>query len=149
MRHVIDTHDAAAKANKCCVVCVLPPHCFPFSVSPKTFATSSACGYDSVPWDLGALLALRALGPLPEGASVAVDGFVGSSYGGVSGGTLASLFAASTDVPPAANLRASTALDPGWGPRPAPTPQLLPKWSPTAAKWTFPSVSTLYLTRSS
>jgi short subunit dehydrogenase-like uncharacterized protein len=93
-----------------------------------------------VPWDLGALLALQQLraGGAPEGA-VRVDGFVGASAGGVSGGTLASMRNALED-PAMAKLGGSHALDPEWAPRTDAGPQLAPRHNAAARRWTLPSI---------
>lgn len=54
------------------------------------------CGYDSVPMDLSALLLLENLdkerSKCSEKGAIMVEGFVGKSFGGFSGGTLASAF---------------------------------------------------------
>ena len=54
-------------------------------------ALVSCCGYDSVPWDLGAAKAVEKARASAGGAtSVVATGHAGSSRGGVSGGTIAS-----------------------------------------------------------
>lgn len=101
----------------------------------------SACGYDSVPWDLGAMLAVQQLkkGGAVRG-SMRVEGFVGTSAGGVSGGTIASLLHALVEDPRARAMQGGHTLDPEWAPRPDAGPQMLPKYSPVAQRWTLPSI---------
>ena len=121
MRANIDKHHEAAKAAGVCVV--------------------HSVGYDSVPWDLGTLLAVQALRDAGVGAnaSVRVDGLVGATAGGFSGGTVASLLDVMVD--PAANkLSGSHSLDPEWAPRPDRGPQLVPAYNSAARRWTLPSI---------
>ena len=102
----------------------------------------SAVGYDSVPWDLGALLAVKQLAADagPEGVKhpVRVSGLVGATAGGFSGGTLASLLGA-LDDPASRGMSGAHALVPGWsGPNPA--PQMSARFCAPARRWTLPSI---------
>ncbi len=100
----------------------------------------SACGYDSVPWDLGTLLALQALRAQPGTTSeVAIDGFVGATSGGFSGGTIASLLGA-LDDPASAGMSGAHALDATWAPRADRAPQLGAHYAASAKRWTMASV---------
>lgn len=99
----------------------------------------SACGYDSVPWDLGAMLAVQHLRARGASGAVSVAGFVGQTAGGFSGGTVASLLGA-LDDPSARALSGSHSLDVGWAPRPDAGPQLAPRYSAAGRRWTVPSI---------
>jgi short subunit dehydrogenase-like uncharacterized protein len=114
-------HDEAVRASKTCLV--------------------SACGYDSIPFDLGALLCVRALrekvGP---DASVTVHCGIGDSRGGVSGGTIASLLAGISE--PALRKMGSHSLDPTWKAQGLADrgPQSAPAWNAELGDWTIASV---------
>ena len=99
----------------------------------------SACGYDSVPWDLGTLLAVKHLRGRGVSGGVSVAGYVGSTAGGFSGGTVASLLGA-LDDPAARALSGSHSLDLEWAPRPDAGPQMTPRYSPPGRRWTVPSI---------
>ena len=99
----------------------------------------SACGYDSVPWDLGAMLAVRQLRERGVTGGVSVAGYVGATAGGFSGGTVASLLGA-LDDPTARALSGSHSLDLEWAPRPDAGPQLAPRYSQPGRRWTVPSI---------
>lgn len=98
----------------------------------------SACGYDSVPWDLGAMLAVKRLRDRGVTGGISVAGFVGATAGGFSGGTVASLLGALDD--PSAHGSGSHSLDPEWAPRPDAGPQLAPRYSAAGRRWTVPSI---------
>lgn len=107
----------------------------------KRVCLVSACGYDSVPWDLGSFLAvkeLRAAG-VPVSQPVSVQGLVGKTKGGFSGGTVASLLNAIND-PSARGPNHSQALDPGWDTHKKTFPQAGPAYLSEARRWTLPSV---------
>jgi len=59
-----------------------------------------ACGYDSIPTDLGVLFTVR---QLPKGGPIAIDGFV-RAQGSFSGGTLASVLGAAAHPKAAADI---------------------------------------------
>jgi short subunit dehydrogenase-like uncharacterized protein len=99
----------------------------------------SAVGYDSVPWDVGTLLAVQHLRARGVSGPVRVDGFVGATAGGFSGGTLASLLNA-LDDPASRGMAGSHALDLAWAPRPDAPPQMTPRYAPSAKRWTLPSI---------
>ena len=50
----------------------------------------TACGYDSVPFDIGTLMCVRALREQEQARCTSVEAVLGSAKGGFSGGTLAS-----------------------------------------------------------
>jgi len=117
MAHTV-AQDAAAKAAGVCLV--------------------NACGYDSVPWDLGAALALQALrdaGGLPP---FRVDGLVGPTAGGFSGGTLASLLHG-LDSGGEGSRGGVHSLVPGWQGQDR-QPQLAPAYCAAACRWTMASI---------
>lgn len=99
----------------------------------------SACGYDSVPWDLGTMLAVKHLRSRGVTGGVSVAGYVGSTAGGFSGGTVASLLGA-LDDPTARALSGSHSLDLEWAPRPDAGPQMTPRYSSPGRRWTVPSI---------
>jgi short subunit dehydrogenase-like uncharacterized protein len=122
MRKAIDTHNDTAKAQGTAVV--------------------HTVGYDSVPWDLGALLAVKHLRSQPgvgANAAISVEGFVGSTMGGFSGGTIASMLNMMNEPGDRSALRDSKALNPSGGERGA-GPQSGPAYSPVAKRWTMPSI---------
>jgi short subunit dehydrogenase-like uncharacterized protein len=88
----------------------------------------------------GTLLALQQLrtqpGTTPE---VHVDGLVGTTAGGFSGGTIASLLGA-LDDPASAGMRGAHALDTAWPPRPDHCPQMGPHYTSSAKRWSMASV---------
>lgn len=129
----IDACHDVARANNCALV--------------------SCCGYDSVPWDLGAAKAAAAARGSARGATCAsATGHAGKSRGGVSGGTIAS----------AANIVAKKKTevergmgDPhylakragGWPEKPDataakrwPSPQSTYRFDETTGFWTMPSI---------
>ena len=123
MRRVIDTHNASAKAQGS-VVC-------------------HTVGYDSVPWDLGAYLAVKQLresGDLPTDARIKVEGFVGDTIGGFSGGTVASMLNMMKNPGDMAVLMNSQSLNPDGAPSSKARPQGGPAYSASGKRWTMPSL---------
>ena len=123
MRHMIDAHEAAAKASGARIV---------FS-----------CGFDSIPFDLGVLTlqeaAIARFGkPAPR-----VKGRVRAMKGGFSGGTAASLkatlAAAARDPGLVKLLTSSFALTPGFTGPHQPT-GLLPEYDATIGAWCAPFI---------
>ena len=153
----VKLHDAAARANGAFAfsvavtaaarsIAILSPRAgrtLPrvsrSAAPPAGTCVVSACGYDSVPWDLGTLLAVKQLRARGVTGGVSVAGYVGATAGGFSGGTVASLLGA-LDDPSAKALSGSHALDPEWAPRPDAGPQLGPRFSPPGRRWTVPSI---------
>lgn len=122
MRKAIDAHNDTAKAQGSVVV--------------------HTVGYDSVPWDLGAMLAVKHLREQPgvsADAAISVEGFVGSTMGGFSGGTIASMLNMFNEKDTKA-LMDSKALNPEGGESRGGRPQSGPAYSPVAKRWTMPSV---------
>ena len=87
----------------------------------------------------GTQLAVEQLRSQGGQGAVAVEGFVGATAGGFSGGTLASLLGA-LDDPAARRLAGSHALDPEWAPRADAGPQMTWRHSPVGKRWTLPSI---------
>ncbi|GAA1269460.1 saccharopine dehydrogenase NADP-binding domain-containing protein [Kitasatospora nipponensis] len=97
-----------------------------------------ACGFDSVPHDLGVLFTVGQLPAQSAGTPVAVEGFVRAT-GTFSGGTFASaLTAMSRPRATAQAARARRAVEPSpTGRRIRISPQR-PRWSPHARAWVLP-----------
>ena len=98
----------------------------------------NSCGYDCVPWDLGASMALRQLREAGVSGAVRVDGLVGATQGGVSGGTIASLMNALET--PGSRGSGVHSLDPDWAGRPDREPSAGPVYNAAAQRWTMLSV---------
>ena len=98
-----------------------------------------ACGFDSVPSDLGVWLLQREAQRRHARACTAIDHVIGPMQGGVSGGTIASGFAALHDgdwrlwVDP-------NALAPGGAPAATPADPWWPVWNPGLRAWSAPFV---------
>lgn len=94
-----------------------------------------ACGFDSVPHDLGVLFTV---GQLPDGEPTSVQGFVRAG-GTLSGGTLASaLLAFSRAAPMRKAARARRAAEPRPVGRRVHTVNARPRWSRDARAWVLP-----------
>lgn len=94
-----------------------------------------ACGFDSVPHDLGVLFTVA---QLPEGRPVTVEGFVRAG-GEPSGGTLASaLLAFSRPAAMRKTARARRAAEPRPVGRQVHTVATRPRWSKDAQAWVLP-----------
>ncbi len=94
-----------------------------------------ACGFDSVPHDLGVLFTVR---QLPPGGPVSVQGFVRAA-GNLSGGTLAStLLAFSRPGAMRKAAKARRAAEPRPAGRRVRTVTARPHWSRDARAWTLP-----------
>jgi short subunit dehydrogenase-like uncharacterized protein len=123
VRDMIDLHHARARATGARIV-----HC---------------CGYDSIPSDLGTLVAQQRMRDAGLGRCASVKAFAGATRGGISGGTIASVLAvldeAERDPRVRAVLADPYALDPERaeagpdGPDPA-----WVTWDPDLACWTGP-----------
>ena len=132
MRRMIDQHDAAAKASGARIV--------------------HACGYDSIPSDLGTLLAQETFRARFGRAATKVTSYFGAMRGGVSGGTVASGFAiareAKADKAVRRILANPYALDPDPRAKRPPAPdELKLGWDRGQRKFTAPFVMAASNTR--
>jgi short subunit dehydrogenase-like uncharacterized protein len=94
-----------------------------------------ACGFDSVPHDLGVHFTVR---QLPEGVPLRVDGFV-TAEGALSGGTLASALNQFARVPHLASAaRERRRHEPRLVGRRATTPAGTPRFAPEVGAWALP-----------
>ncbi|MBY8883416.1 saccharopine dehydrogenase NADP-binding domain-containing protein [Streptomyces sp. PTM05] len=106
-----------------------------------------SCGFDSLPYDLGALLTVR---QLPSDAPVFVEGFVRAA-GTVSGGTVASaLMAVSRPLAMVRAARHRRAAEPTPAGRRSRAVLRGPRWSADARAWTLPmpTIDPMVVTRS-
>jgi short subunit dehydrogenase-like uncharacterized protein len=133
MRETIDLHDAEARGSGARIV--------------------NACGYDSVPSDLGVFLAARFVRDT-YGLGLAEDhGYFGAQKGGLSGGTAASLLHGMEQAAADPLLRElaadpyallpNRALDRG----PAAPDQTRPEYSADLGRWTAPFIMAIVNTR--
>jgi short subunit dehydrogenase-like uncharacterized protein len=123
MRHMIDQHDAAAKASGARIV---------FS-----------CGFDSIPFDLGVLYLQNALIAETGKPAERIKGRVRQMKGGFSGGTLASLkatmAAAAKNPADIGLLKNPFALTPGFE-GPSQPLGLIPEHDPVTGMWAAPFI---------
>ena len=112
----------------------------------------SCCGYDSVPWDLGASQAAAAVRASVRGATCTLaSGHAGRARGGVSGGTIASaanlLSKPKKETRGMGNPHYLANAPGGWPARPDvealkrwPSPQSTYKYDEDTKSWTMPSI---------
>lgn len=100
----------------------------------------TACGYDSVPFDIGTLMCVRGLRKAAGARCKAVTAVLGSAKGGVSGGTLASGIHASANGD-FTKYGDPHVLDPGYERTvPAAKPPAAVRYFPFLGRWLAPSV---------
>ena len=99
----------------------------------------TACGYDSVPFDIGTLLCVRALREQGQARCKSVQAVLGSAKGGVSGGTLASGIHAQVSGD-AVKFSDPHVLDPGYESTARTSAPKAVRFFPFLGRWLAPSV---------